>query len=168
MGKLGELTNYEFSICPDSGSDSPIDQLGELYVRMGDMEGNRSPSFKTVLPLALILGLPGWIGLIYLMTQTIPDLGNRWLFFITLEFAITGAALPIVAYLNRVATPFGPATFEIVVRESTMVGIYLGVLLWLNKGQVLSFGLAIILAVGLILIELLLRLRYRSEWHPNS
>ena len=132
------------------------------------MEGKRSPSFKTVLPLALILGLPGWIGLIYLMTQTVPDLGNRWLFFIFLVFAMTGTALPIVAYLNRVATLFGPATYEIVVRESTMIGIYTGVLLWLNKGQVLSIGLATILAVGLVLIEILLRLRYRSEWHPDS
>lgn len=132
------------------------------------MEGKHSPSFKAVLPLALILGIPGWITLIYLMTQTLPDLGNRWLFFIALVFALTGTALPVVAYLNRVATPFGPATFEIVVRESTMVGIYAGILLWLNKGQVLSFGLAIILAFGLVMIELLLRLRYRSEWHPDS
>lgn len=132
------------------------------------MEGKHSPSFKSVLPLALILGIPGWTGLIYLMTQTIPDLGNRWLFFIALVFAITAAALPIVAYLNRVTTPKGSATFEIVVRESTMIGIYAGILLWLNKGQVLSIGLAVILAVGLVLIELLLRLRYRSEWHPDD
>lgn len=106
--------------------------------------------------------------MLYLMTQTVPDLGNRWRFFIALVFAITGTALPVVAYLNRVFTPFGPATFEIVVRESTMVGIYSGILLWLNKGQVLSIGLAIILAVGLILIELLLRFRYRSQWHPDA
>lgn len=132
------------------------------------MEGKRSPSFKSVLPLSLILSVPGWFGLIYLMTQTIPDLGNRWLFFVSLVFAITGTALPVVAYLNRVFTPLGPATFEIVVRESTMVGIYTGILLWLNKGQILSFGLAIILAVGLILMELLLRLRYRSQWHPDD
>jgi len=132
------------------------------------MEGKHSPSFKSVVPLALVLGIPGWIGLTYLMTRTIPDLGNRWLFFIALVFAVTGTAVPIVAYLNRVATPFGPATFEIVARESTIIGIYAGILLWLNKGQVLSFGLAIILAVGLILIELLLRLRYRSEWHPDA
>jgi hypothetical protein len=132
------------------------------------MDGNHSPTFKTVLPLALVLGLTGWIGLIYLMTQTLPELGNRWLFYIFLVIAITGTTLPIVAYFNRVATPFGPATFEIVVRESTMLGIYTGLLLWLNKGQVLSLGLAMILAVGLVLIELLLRLRYRSEWHPDS
>jgi hypothetical protein len=131
------------------------------------MEGKHSPSFTSVLPLALGLSVPGWFGLVYLMTRTVPDLGNRWLFFITVVIAITGTAVPIVAYLNRVFLPFGPANFEIVVRESTMVGIYAGILLWLNKGQVLSFGLAIILAVGLVLIELLLRLRYRSQWHPE-
>jgi hypothetical protein len=132
------------------------------------MEGNQSPSFKAVVPLALILGIPGWIGIIYLMTQTIPDLGNRWLFFVAFVFAITGAALPVVAYLNRVVNLLGPATYEIVVRESTMVGIYAGILIWLNKGQILSFGVAIILAVGLILIELLLRLRHRSQWQPEN
>ena len=117
--------------------------------------------------MALGLGVPGWIGLVYLMTRTIPDLGNRWLFFIAVVVAITGTAVPIVAYLNRVFVPLGPANFEIVVRESTMLGVYAGILLWLNKGQVLSIGLAIILAVGLVLIELLLRLRYRSQWHPE-
>jgi len=131
------------------------------------MEGQHSPSFKSVLPLSLILGIPGWFGLIYLMTQTIPDLGNRWLFYIALVSAAAGTAIPIIAYLNRVVTPFGPATFEIVVRESIMVGIYFGILLWLNKGQILSIGLAVILAVGLLLIESLLRFRYRSEWHPD-
>ena len=132
------------------------------------MEGQHSPSFKSVLPLALILGITGWIGVIFLMTQTLPDLGNRWLFFVTLVFAITGTALPVVAYLNRVVNLLGPATFEIVVRESTMVGIYVGIILWLNKGQILSLGLALILAVGLILIEILLRFRYRSQWHPEA
>lgn len=132
------------------------------------MEDKRSPSFITVLPLALILAIPGWSGLIYLMTSTIPDLGNRWFFYISLVCAITGTVVPIVAYLNRVATPFGPATFEIIARESLLAGIYTGVLLWLNKGQVLSFGLALILAIGLILVELLLRFRYRSEWHPDA
>ena len=131
------------------------------------MEGKQSPSFKSILPLTLGLGLPGWFGLIYLMTRTVPDLTNRWLFFISLVLAFSGISLPIVAYLNRVFQPFGPATFEIVVREATLVGLYVGILIWLNKGQVLSAGLAIILAVGLVLIELLLRLRYRSQWHPD-
>lgn len=132
------------------------------------MEDHHSPSFRTVLPITILLGLPGWVAVIYLMTQTIPTLGNRWMFFAAVVFALTGSSIPIVAYLNRVIKVFGPASFEIVIRESTMIGVYAGILIWLNKGQVLSVGLAVILGVGLILIELLLRLRSRSEWHPDG
>jgi hypothetical protein len=102
------------------------------------------------------------------MTSTEPNLGNRWLFFAAVVLALTGSSIPLVAYLNRIIKLFGPASFEIVVRESTLIGVYVGVLIWLNKGQVLSFGLAAILGVGLVIVELLLRLRSRSEWHPEG
>ena len=36
-----------------------------------------------------------------------------------------------------------------------MIGLYTATLLWLNKGQILTFGLALILAVGLILVEII-------------
>lgn len=90
------------------------------------------------------------------------------MFFVAAVLAVTGITLPLVAYLNRIIRPFGSATFEIVVRESTMIGAYAGILLWLNKGQVLTLGLASILAVGFIFVELTLRLRNRSEWHPQK
>ena len=131
------------------------------------MDDLRSPPLRALLPLSILLGLPGWIALVYLMTQTVPSLGNRWMFFVSLVFALTGTAIPIVGYLNRIIKIFGPASFEAVVREATLVGLYAGILIWLNKGQVLSFGLALILAVGLLLVEILLRIRSRSEWHPD-
>lgn len=74
--------------------------------------------------------------------------------------------MPLVAYLNRIIKPFGPATYEMIVRESTIIGVYAGILIWLNKGQILTYGLAIILGIGLLIVELLIRLRTRSEWHP--
>jgi hypothetical protein len=55
-----------------------------------------------------------------------------------------------------------------IVRESLWVGVYFAALIWLNKGQVLTLSLAVLLAVGLIMVELLLRLRARSEWHPGK
>jgi len=132
------------------------------------MEENPSPSVRSVLPLSLVLVIPGWSWLIYLMTSTVPSLGNRWMFFTSAVLAVSGLSMPLVAYLNRFIQPFGPANFETVVRESTMLGVYAGILLWLNKGQVLSAGLALILGVGLILIELLIRLRKRSQWQPDQ
>ena len=74
--------------------------------------------------------------------------------------------MPLIAYLNRIIKPFGPATYEMIVRESTIIGVYAGILIWLNKGQILTYGLAIILGIGLLIVELLIRLRTRSEWHP--
>ena len=74
--------------------------------------------------------------------------------------------MPLVAYLNRIIKPFGPATYEMIVRESTIIGVYAGILIWLNKGQILTYGLAIILGIGLLIVESLIRLRTRSEWHP--
>jgi hypothetical protein len=90
------------------------------------------------------------------------------MFFISAVITVSGSTLPLVAYLNRIIKPFGPATYEMIVREATLLGIYSGILLWLNKGQVLTLGLAIILGVGFILVELTLRLRNRSEWHPEG
>jgi len=130
------------------------------------MEDTRSPSVRSFLPLTLFLAVPGWVWLIYLMTQTLPNLGNRWMFFASAVFAVTGTAVPLVAYLNRIIKPFGPATFEMIVRASPFIGVYAGILIWLNKGQVLTYGLAIILGSGLFIVELLIRLRTRSEWHP--
>lgn len=131
------------------------------------MEENPSPTIRSVLPLTLVLVIPGWSWLIYLMTSTIPSLGNRWMFFASAVLAVSGITMPLVAYLNRFIQPFGPANFETVVRESTLLGVYAGILLWLNKGQVLSAGLALILGVGLVLIELLIRLRKRGQWQPD-
>jgi hypothetical protein len=131
------------------------------------MDSNDGPTTRTVLPISLILAVPGWIWLIYLVTQTLPDLGSRWMFFAAVMIALTGSSIPIIAYLNRIIKLFGPATYEIVVREGILVGLYAGILLWLNKGQILNFGVALILAVGIFLVEVLLRIRNRSQWRPN-
>lgn len=132
------------------------------------MEEARSPSVRSVLPFAFLLAVPGWIWLIYLTTKTLPNLGNRWMFFAAAVIAVTGTSAPLVAYLNRIIRPFGPATFDMLVRESTLIGVYSGILIWLNKGQVLTLGLVVILGIGFIIVELLIRLRTRSEWHPDQ
>jgi hypothetical protein len=131
------------------------------------MEETQSPAVRRFLPLSLLLAIPGWIWMIYLITNTLPTLGNRWMFFVSAVITVSGSTLPLVAYLNRIIKPFGPATYEMIVRESILLGLYSGILLWLNKGQVLTLGIGIILGVGFILVEMALRLRNRSEWHPD-
>jgi hypothetical protein len=53
-----------------------------------------------------------------------------------------------------------------VIRESIWVGLYWTTLAWLQLGRVLNLALAILLAAGFIAIEILVRLRERSQWKP--
>jgi hypothetical protein len=53
-----------------------------------------------------------------------------------------------------------------IIREAALVGIYFSALAWLQLGRVLTMPLIILLALGLILIEFLIRLREKSRWEP--
>lgn len=130
------------------------------------MNPESSPSVSSFLPTAIILSLLGWGGLFFLIIYTLPNLGPRWLFFFLSVLACTGTSLPIVAFLNRRFPTSPPPSPGAVLRESIWMGIYFPMLAWLQLGRVLNPALAILLALGLIAIEILLRLRERSQWKP--
>jgi hypothetical protein len=130
------------------------------------MESRSTPSVSSFLPTAIILGIMGWGGLILLIQYTIPTVGPRWLFFFLGVLALTGTALPAVAFLNRRFPTTPPATSGIVTREAIWVGLYGTTLAWLQLGRVLNLALAVLLAAGFIAIEILVRLRERSQWNP--
>lgn len=132
------------------------------------MNDKRSPTVISVLPLTLILAVPGWGLLFYLMTGTAPTLGNRWLFYASFIMALSGSAMPALAFFNKIIQFKKPVSFETIIREAMMIGVYGAILLWLNKGQVLSSGLALIIALGLLSGEFLIRLRQQSKWHPGD
>lgn len=131
-----------------------------------DMTENTSPSVKSFIPTALILIVVGWGGLFYLFQNTLPTVGPRWLFFFLAVLALTGSILPAVAFLNRRFPSNPPATTGVIIRQSLWVGIYFPTLAWLQLGRTLTPALAILLAAGLVLIEVLLRLRERTRWNP--
>jgi hypothetical protein len=54
----------------------------------------------------------------------------------------------------------------VIVRQSLWFAIYTATLIWLQIGRVLNPALAILLAIGFILIEFLLRLSEKSQWKP--
>lgn len=83
--------------------------------------------------------------------------------FFTTVVAITGTVLLGVAFLNKRFPSTPPASSLIILRQSLWVGIYFPTLAWLQIGRVLTPMIAILLAVGLALIEWLLRLRERSQ-----
>jgi hypothetical protein len=130
------------------------------------MKSNTSPRVANFLPAALFLFIIGWGGLIFLAITTLPTVGPRWLFFFLLVMAITGTMLPMVAFLNRRFPSTPPTTAMVVVRQSLWFAIYVSTLVWLQMGRVLNPALAILLAIGLALIEFLLRLSEKSQWKP--
>ncbi len=132
------------------------------------MDSTQTPPVRTFLPAAIILAVIGWGGLVYVFFFTLPTVGPRWLFFFLSVLAITGTVLPAVAFLNRRFPSIPPPTPSVILRQALWVGIYFPTLAWLQIGRVLTASMALLLLLGFILIEWLLRLRERSRWKPEG
>jgi hypothetical protein len=112
------------------------------------------------------LAIIGWGGLYALLNFTLPTVIPQWLFFFLSVLALTGTVLPVVAFLNQRFPTTPPVSSGVIVREAIWVGIYFPTLAWLQLGGVLTPALILLLAIGFLSIEILLRLRERSQWTP--
>lgn len=130
------------------------------------MDSNTSPTFRSYLPLCLFMFITGWGGLAWLIFFTLPAVWQRWGFFLFLNLALTGSALPVTYYLN-LRFPSNPrATETIILRQAIWLGIYGSTLAWLQLGGIVTMWTIIGLGFGLIILEYFIRLRERSRWQP--
>lgn len=127
-----------------------------------------TPPFGRILIISLIVASIGLMGLIVVITLTLPSLGPRWLFFFFLTLFLTGLFLPVMAFLNRRFPSTPPAGSGVLVRQALWFGIYADLLVWLQMGRVLTISIAFYIGTGVVLIEVLLRLYERSRWKPPS
>jgi hypothetical protein len=132
------------------------------------MEMPKITSIRPFLFIGLVLSLIGWGGLAYVIMDTLPTLGPRWLFFFFLVMGMSGTSMPIIGFLHLRFPGDPPSAPGVVVRQAIWVGIYGGLLAWLQLGRVLDTARAVFLAVGFILIEILLHLRERSQFKPTD
>ncbi|MCJ7626423.1 MAG: hypothetical protein MUO76_23270 [Anaerolineaceae bacterium] len=124
--------------------------------------------FRKILVTSLVLCSVGLIGLFFIFVNTLPTLGPRWLFFFLFFVELAGLSLPVTAYLN-LRFPSEPlAGSGVPLRQAIWVGIYGDLLAWLQMGRELTFPMALFIAVGFILIEILLRMSERSRWNPKK
>ena len=130
------------------------------------MDPRTSPSITSFVPVSILLMVTGWGGLAALVLSTLPTVGPRWLFFFLVVIALTGTALPVMAFINRRFPSTPLPTSAIIIRQALWVGVYGATIAWLQIGRVLTPTLAILLAAGLVLIEFLLRLSEKSQWKP--
>jgi hypothetical protein len=130
------------------------------------MNTNPFSSFRPYLPATLTMALMGWVGLAFLLNLSLPTVWPRWLFFFLWFLALTGTALPITWFLNLRFPSTPPVGVNIIVRQAIWVGLYGGILAWLQLGRVATIWSFIGLAAGLVAIEYLIRWRERARWKP--
>jgi hypothetical protein len=97
-----------------------------------------------------------------------PTVWARWLFFFGWDLGLTGLAMPIAWFLNLRFPSKPPAEPYVIVRQAMWAGVYGATLFWLQKDRLVSFWMAAGLALGLVAIEYLIRMRERSRWKPAS
>jgi hypothetical protein len=129
---------------------------------------SRIPSFKYYLPVTLFLFLFGWGGFAFVILSTLPTLGPRWLFFFFGVLALTGTAIPVSYFINLRFPSNPPASSGVIIRQACWVGIYGGILAWLQLGRVLTPVISAVLAGAFMVIEIILRMRERSRFVPGA
>ncbi|MCX8024106.1 MAG: hypothetical protein N3A60_02770 [Thermanaerothrix sp.] len=132
---------------------------------------NRSqqfPPFSTIFVPFLLLRALGLGGLALVITQTLPTLLPRWLFFFLSTLGVTGLALPIVYFLNWRFTSHTPPSIGTLVREALWAGILFDLFAWLQLERVLTLTLGMILVLGIFILEFSLRLIERAQWRPHD
>ena len=123
--------------------------------------------FRKVFLASILLVTVGGGGLAFLFIRTLPTLGPRWLFFFFLLIAVSGLALPFSALLNYRFQREGALQANVVIREAVFCGICVDILAWLQLGRELTGPMTLIIVVGFILIEILLRISEHSRWKPS-
>ena len=124
------------------------------------------PSVQSIFILSGVLAGSGFLGLVILIFATLPTLGPRWLFFFFLTLLAIGVSLPLIHFLHRRFPSEPLVNTGILLRQAIWVGVYVDLLVWLQLGRALDTARAVFIAIGLIVIEFLLRMRERSEFQP--
>lgn len=109
----------------------------------------------------------GWIGLLLLVTTTLPTVGPRWLFFFLAGLAVTGTSLPFVWLIHHRFAPDSRAPASTLLRQAILFTFYIELLIWLQINRSLNLSLALLLAGGVAGIEVLLQLLDRSRWRAT-
>ncbi len=118
--------------------------------------------YRGVMLASLLMFVVGWGGLIYLIVNTRPRIGGEiWLFFILLQIAMTGSAIPFVRLFcaRRTSSPDEQPLTGIVVRRSVWIGIIVVTCAWLMIPRYLTLPIFLIVSLLFVVIEIFLRNR---------
>jgi hypothetical protein len=130
------------------------------------MQPDARTSFRPFLAATISLFILGW-GLAALAIFTLtPMVWSRWLFFFSGTLGLISLALPVTWFLNLRFPSEPPAGPYVIVRQATWFGVYGALIAWLQQERLVSIWTGFGLALGLVAIEYLIRMRERARWQP--
>lgn len=126
------------------------------------LRASKSPPDHTgMLIAAVVLMIVGWGGLYILITTQIPRVGQRWMFFVLLNIAVSGTVMPLLRFINVRLTPstrFVPPS-GVIVREAVWFGLFAVTCAWLQIPRVLTLPIMFFLGLAFVVVEVFLRSR---------
>ena len=76
--------------------------------------------------------------------------------------------MPVTWFLNLRFRSEPPAGSTVIVRQAIWVGVYGALLVWLQQARLVTLWTGLGLAIGLVAIEYLIRMREKARWQPKS
>ena len=131
------------------------------------MEPRPNSSFLPYLASAISLLMFGFGAAAFSIFALTPTVWARWLLFFGATLGLTGVALPVTWFLNLRFPSEPPAGPYVIVRQAIWVGVYGVVLAWLQQVRLVTVWTALGLAIGLVAIEYLVRMREKARWQPK-
>jgi len=125
------------------------------------------PPFGKILVSILFLTILGGGGLAFIFIFFKPTLGPRWMFFFFLTIIGAGIALPF-SYLIQRRFANEVVLGKVLIREGILFGVFLALIAWLQLGRILTNLIVVIIAVGLILLEMLLRMAEKATFKADE
>ena len=131
------------------------------------MEPRPNSSFLPYLASAISLIMLGWGAAAIAIFALTPTVWARWLLFFGDTLGLTGLAMPVTWFLNLRFPSEPPAGSTVIVRQAIWVGVYGVVLVWLQQARLVTLWIGLGLALGLVAIEYLIRMREKARWQPK-
>jgi hypothetical protein len=132
------------------------------------MQTRPNSSFLPYLFPTIFLVLAGFGIAAAAVLYLVPTVWARWLLFFGGMLGLTGLALPVTWFLNLRFPSDPPAGAQVILRQAIWVGVYGVVLAWLQQVRLVTVWTGFGLALGLIAIEYLIRMREKARWQPRS
>lgn len=132
------------------------------------MELRPNSSFRPYLSSAISLFVLGWGSAAIAVFSLTPTVWARWLLFFGGTLGLTGLAMPVTWFLNLRFPSDPPAGSTVIVRQAIWVGVYGALLVWLQQARLVTLWISLGLAIGLVAIEYLVRMREKARWQPKA